>query len=77
MVAMTSSRSNPRPRPAGSPFSDPVARPVEKFAVGDRVTHDQCGLGRIIGVEEGIAVLVDFGGRELRIGTPYPKLSKL
>ncbi len=76
-MAMASSRSTPRPRPSGSPFSDPVARPVESYQVGDRVTHDQCGLGRVIGVEEGIAVLVDFGGRELRIGTPYPKLSKL
>jgi hypothetical protein len=31
----------------------------------------------VIGVEEGIAVRVDFGDRELRIGTPYSKLSKL
>lgn len=74
---MTTSRSTPRPRPAGSPFRDPVARRVENFEIGDRVTHDECGLGRIIGVEEGVAVLVDFGGRELRIGTPYPKLTKL
>jgi hypothetical protein len=74
---MTSSRSTPRPRPAGSPFRDPVAKPVETYAVGDRVTHDECGLGRVIGVEEGIAVRVDFGDRELRIGTPYSKLSKL
>ena len=77
MVAMTTSRSTPRPRPAGSPFRDPVAKPVPVFEVGDRVTHDQCGLGRVIGIEEGIAVLVDFGDRELRIGTPYNKLSKL
>ena len=74
---MTSWRSTPRPRPAGSPFRDPVAKPVPTFEVGDRVTHDQAGLGRVVGVEEGIAVLVDFGGREMRIGTPYPKLSKL
>ena len=77
MVLMTSSRSTPRPRPSGSPFTDPVAKPVPVFEVGDRVTHDQCGLGRIVSIEEGIAVLVEFGGRELRIGTPYPKLSKL
>ena len=77
MEPMPSSRSTPRPRPSGSPFRDPVAKPVPVFEVGDRVTHDQCGLGRIIGIEPEVAVLVDFGGRELRISTPYPKLSKL
>ncbi|GAA4796643.1 hypothetical protein [Streptomyces ziwulingensis] len=60
-----------------SPFKAPVAPPPKQFAVGDQVTHDMYGLGRVIGIEEGIAVLVDFGSTKERILSPYPKLSKL
>jgi hypothetical protein len=61
-----------------SPFKEPAAPPPpEQFTVGDLVTDDQHGLGRIIGVEEETAVLVDFGSRRVRIPTPYSKLSKL
>ncbi|MFM9492610.1 hypothetical protein ACKI1Q_03090 [Streptomyces galilaeus] len=60
-----------------SPFKAPVAPPPKQFAVGDQVTHDMYGLGRVIGVEEGIAVLVDFGSAQQRILSPYPKLTKL
>jgi hypothetical protein len=60
-----------------SPFQAPVAAPIEHYAVHDRVTHDQYGLGTVIGVEEDIAVLVDFGPRRERIVSPYNKLSKL
>ncbi|EME98121.1 hypothetical protein H340_23156 [Streptomyces mobaraensis NBRC 13819 = DSM 40847] len=35
------------------------------------------GLGRVIGVEDGIAVLVDFGSTEERILSPYAKMTKL
>jgi len=45
--------------------------------VGDRVTHDQYGLGSVVGIEDGIAVLVDFGSRRVRILSPYGKLSCL
>jgi hypothetical protein len=66
-----------RPLP-GSPFNVPtVARPVEHFAVSDRVTHDTYGLGLVIGVEPDVAVLVDFGPRQVRIVAPYSKLGKL
>jgi hypothetical protein len=41
------------------------------------VTHDKYGLGVVIGVEEEIAVLVDFGTQQERITTPYNKLTKL
>lgn len=51
--------------------------PVQHFNVQDRVGHDTYGLGRVIEVEESIAVLVDFGNRRERIPAPYPKLSKL
>jgi hypothetical protein len=61
-----------------SPFNvPPVNVPVKRFAVGDRVTHDRYGLGRVIGVEDDIAVLVDFASRQERIPGPYTKLTKL
>ena len=72
---MTTSRS--RRRPPGSPFRDPVAKPVKLFEVDDRVTHDECGLGRVVSVEEDIAVSVEFAGRTLRITAPYDRLHKL
>ncbi|WP_405139544.1 hypothetical protein OG589_23445 [Sphaerisporangium sp. NBC_01403] len=43
----------------------------------DLVTHDKYGLGRVIGVEDDIAVLVDFGPQQERILAPYAKLTKL
>ncbi|WP_336204344.1 hypothetical protein [Nonomuraea sp. LPB2021202275-12-8] len=43
----------------------------------DKVSHDKYGLGLVIGVEEDIAVLVDFGTETHRIIAPYPKLFKL
>jgi hypothetical protein len=61
-----------------SPFNVPDnSPPVEHFVLQDRVTHDQYGLGVVIGVEDGIAVLVDFGSRQERVTTPYAKLTKL
>lgn len=61
-----------------SPFNTQATpAPVEQFAVNDRVTHDQYGLGSVINVEEGVAVLVDFGPRRVRIISPYAKLTKL
>ncbi|GAA3383450.1 hypothetical protein GCM10017750_53740 [Streptomyces racemochromogenes] len=44
--------------------------------MGDRVSHDQHGLGRVIGVEEE-AVLVDFGSVRMRVLSPYGKMSVL
>ncbi|MFJ6935802.1 hypothetical protein [Streptomyces sp. NPDC101132] len=60
-----------------SPFRAPVTSPPEQFAVGDQVTHDVYGLGRVIGIEAGIAALVDFGSVRERILSPYAKMSKL
>ena len=59
-----------------SPFAAPVEPVIEVFEVDDRVTHDLYGLGRVVNVEEA-AVTVDFGGRTLRITSPYPKLTAL
>ncbi|GAA2654538.1 MULTISPECIES: hypothetical protein [Nonomuraea] len=41
------------------------------------MSHDKYGLGLVIGVEEDVAVLVDFGTEKLRISAPYPKLFRL
>ncbi|MGW3266610.1 hypothetical protein [Streptomyces sp. NPDC001056] len=60
-----------------SPFKAPVAPVPKHFALGDQVTHDMYGLGRVIGVEEGVAALVDFGSAQKRILSPYTKMTKL
>jgi hypothetical protein len=61
-----------------SPFGPPAAAPpAEQFAVQDQVTHDEHGLGRVIGVEADATLVVDFGSCCVRIMTPYPKLTKL
>ena len=77
MEAMTTSRAVTRRHLASSPFNVPVARPVEQYAVHDRVTHDRYGLGSVVGIEAETAVVVDFGAQRVRITTPYTKLSKL
>ncbi|MFI8850358.1 CarD family transcriptional regulator [Streptomyces sp. 891-h] len=60
-----------------SPFKAPVTPAPKHFAVGDQVTHDTHGLGRVIGVEDGVAALVDFGPAQMRISSPYTKMTKL
>ncbi len=60
-----------------SPFRAPVAPAPKHFAMGDQVTHDIYGLGRVIGIEEGTAALVDFGSAQMRILSPYAKMTKL
>ncbi|HEY6280131.1 MAG TPA: hypothetical protein VIX86_27895 [Streptosporangiaceae bacterium] len=71
-------RAVPRRHLAYSPFNVPDPEPVaEPFSVDDKVTHDKYGLGTVTGVEEGTAVLVDFGSHLRRILTPSPKLTKL
>lgn len=75
---MKSSRAVTRRYLPGSPFNAPVVdQPVEQFAVHDRVTHDRYGVGSVVGSEDEIAVVVDFGGQQVRITTPCAKLSKL
>lgn len=69
--------SAPRRHLPTSPFAAPVTPAVEEFAVGDRVSHDRFGLGRVVGAEDGAAVLVDFGPHRARIPSPYKGMSKL
>ncbi|WP_433466418.1 hypothetical protein [Spirillospora sp. CA-128828] len=61
-----------------SPFKPPrAAPPAKEFALHDQVTHDKHGLGRVVAIEPGTAVLVDFGTGEVRILAPYMQLFKL
>jgi hypothetical protein len=62
-----------------SPFNvpAPAAPPIEQFEVHDWVSHDKYGLGRVIAVENDVAVLVDFGVQRARIVAPYARLVKL
>ncbi|MBT3154454.1 hypothetical protein HTV45_26900 [Streptomyces sp. CHD11] len=73
---MTKSAAPKRHLPT-SPFKASVAPPPKHFAVGDQVTHDVHGLGRVIAMEDGIAALVDFGSTQMRILSPYSKMTKL
>jgi hypothetical protein len=78
MVAMKPPRAETRRHLPTSPFRAPAPPPpAEKFAVHDQVTHDKYGLGVILGVEDDVAVLVDFGPQRLRIPVPCAKLTKL
>ena len=75
---MKHSRAAPRPLLSTSPFNaPPAAPPAVVFVVQDQVTHDKYGLGRVIGVEDDTALVIDFGSRQERIMTPCAKLTKL
>ena len=60
-----------------SPFKASITQSPEHFAAGDRVTHDVYGLGRVVGIEDGVAAVVDFGSARRRILSPYAKMTKL
>lgn len=78
LEVMKPARAQTRRYLPGSPFNRrSPARPVKEFALRDQVTHDRYGLGVVIGVEDGIAVLVDFGSQRERIAAPDSKLTKL
>jgi hypothetical protein len=47
------------------------------FAVQDQVTHDKYGLGRVMSIEDGSSVVIDFHTHRVRILTPYARLTKL
>jgi predicted 2-oxoglutarate/Fe(II)-dependent dioxygenase YbiX len=61
-----------------SPFKPPSEDPpVERFELGDLVTHDKYGLGRVILVEGDTAVVVDFAPRKVRITAPFARMIRL
>ena len=78
LITMSPYPAGPRRHLATSPFNAPDPEPpAERFAVDDKVTHDKYGLGTVTGVEEGTALVIDFGSHVQRIPTPSAKLSKL
>jgi hypothetical protein len=78
LILMKPTRAASRRFLPGSPFNAlPAEPPVEQFAVRDQVTHDKYGLGRVIGVEDDDAVVVDFGSCRVRIFPSSAKLTKL
>ena len=73
-------RALPRRPLPNSPFKAEQAAPpceAEQYSVNDKVTHDKYGLGTIIGIDEGVGLLVDFGSHKRRLRTPCSKLVKL
>jgi hypothetical protein len=76
--SMTKYRAASRRYLPGSPFNVPVrVEPVKTFELHDQVNHDKYGLGVVLDVEEGVAVLVDFHPLRMRILAPYSKMTKL
>lgn len=59
-----------------SPFQPETEPTIEEFALGDLVSHDAYGVGRVVGVEAH-AVAVDFRTRTVRIPSPFRKMSRL
>jgi DNA helicase-2/ATP-dependent DNA helicase PcrA len=55
-----------RTRPGGRGLRGGVGnRPIPELSVGDRVTHDAWGMGRVVdtrGAGEGVQAQIDFGG---------------
>lgn len=73
---MTTRPGTGRAHLASSPFKRQPEPVIERFAVGDRVSHDTYGLGRVTGIEDNAAT-VDFEPRTVRITSPYAKMKKL
>ena len=75
---MVSHRATTRRHLSTSPFAVQTTDSVKTFDVGERVSHDREGLGRVHSVEHDGAVVVDFGGgRLLRHVAPFAKLHTL
>jgi hypothetical protein len=75
---MSPDRAVPRRHLPTSPFKRPDPElPADRYSVDDMVSHDTYGLGRVTGVEEGVALVIDFGTHVRRITTPSAKLVKL
>lgn len=51
-----------------SPFNrtQTTQRSLPKIEVGDRITHDRFGLGRVIQVDSAEYISVDFGTKPIR-----------
>jgi hypothetical protein len=72
----------PRRHLSTSPFNEhrqaaEAAAAGESFEVGDRVTDDRHGLGRVTKIEGDVAVHVDFGSGPRRVALPASRLHRL
>jgi predicted 2-oxoglutarate/Fe(II)-dependent dioxygenase YbiX len=78
LVTMNSASAWNRRHLPSSPFKPPPEDPpAEQYEVGDLVTHDKYGLGRVILVDGVASVVVDFAAGKLRIMTPFARMTKL
>ncbi len=68
---------SPRRRPASSPFAAPATVVPEVYVVGERVSHDGYGLGRVISVEGETSTQVDFGSGARHIALPCRAMTAL
>lgn len=73
---MTTSPGAKRRHLASSPFPPEPEQIIETYAVGDLVSHDTYGVGRIVGMDVG-AVTADFGTQTVRIKSPFNKMELL
>ncbi|MBO0812040.1 MAG: hypothetical protein J2P23_08325 [Microlunatus sp.] len=73
---MTTKPGPGRPHLTTSPFKPHPEPLIDRFAVGDRVSHDKYGLGRVTGADSD-AVTVDFVTQKVRVTSPYRKMKKL
>ena len=61
-------------KPAGLP----ARRPARGRGVRLRLSgRGELSIGRVIGVEDDAALVIDFGSRQVRIMTPFAKLTRL
>lgn len=61
---------------ASSPFQPEPEPVIEQFDLGDQVSHDTYGVGRVTDCD-GTAVTVDFGTKSVRIASPFHKMERL
>lgn len=73
---MTKRNQSKRRYLASSPFQPEPVAVIEEYVVGDRVSHDTYGLGRVVD-EDDAAVTVDFGSERIRVASPFRKMEKL
>ena len=75
-MQMTNSSGSRPKHLSSSPFALPVEQIVDVFEIGDRVSHDLYGLGKVTKIDSH-AVTVDFGEQSVRIKPPFAKLHHL
>ncbi|WP_375002788.1 hypothetical protein [Aeromicrobium sp. CTD01-1L150] len=71
--------TTPRPRRyhPSSPFQAPPEVVHHTYSVGERVSHDTWGLGRVISLEADGALVAEFADATRRITLPTSKMEAL